>query len=175
MKSSKHWAASSFIRRHGKALVFLITLSASILLSDFVTSPNVGGYRYAVTREEWLELDTAQQISSCQIPRFRLSFMTTDQLIDSLLDSPAILSTILSSGADPYAELSTYSNIPGELQRRKDAPQKLLYRFEQSVKNKTESADSLYLYLITRHPVYQKQYSSEEIERWEQCCEQVLA
>lgn len=128
---------TSIIRRKisfALSLVLLITVLFSTCI--FANSNESGAYDYPVRpgSDEWKSLDThVEMIEACQIPTDILNNMSTDALIDTILDYPLAIDMYAFNSIESGYN-SVYANFNGfsELEIREDAVSKLLDKYNNT-------------------------------------------
>lgn len=151
----------------------LSTILIMILILSVTTSINAKEndkkYEYKITTNDkkWKEFDSkAEMIDACSISDTELNKMTTEELLDAVLNYPLIVDIYLfNSYNEGLQVLANESDAYGAFLKREDAANVLIKKIESEISTKavtSESLDDLTLILLTSDETLKLAVTDEE-------------
>ena len=127
------------------SIVIMVSLLLSVTGSSLAKA-NTGAYNYPVVpgTSEWLALRThVEKIKACQIPEDILESMSTEDLVETVLNYPLRVDMLVwDTSAIGYHQVQSQFNGLQELAKRTDALSKLITKKDNARNTDTLSAES---------------------------------
>ena len=151
--------------------VMVILLCAAILISLFPVRYIDEPYEYPIApdSEEWAAMGSTKELyAALDVPHYSLRHMTTQALVDTILDYPMFASNFcaITTPSSTYAHLRRVFNAIRELERRSDAGRVLMETYRaieiRDVDDWHESFRPLFLETMLGQKVFLEQMSPQD-------------